>query len=177
MAAEIIGQHDDALGIARAHLFKMPAIDRHISTAEPVDRLLSIAHRTQPARPWACQPLDHVNLHLVGVLELVNHDELELIGVLRGDFGVIRERTGCEHQQIAVVEHARFLLCSVECLARALRKQHERFEMGLSGGKAQFHNVPVQTIECLSHLFLVICSAHSLRDGQLINRPQRPHGI
>ena len=177
MAAEIIGQHDDALGIARAYLFKMLAIDRDVGAAEPVDRLLRIAHRAQPTCPWTCQPFDHVDLHLIGVLELVDHDKLELVRVLCGDFGVIRQRTGCEHQQIAVVEHTRFLLRAVERLTCALRKQHERFEMGLSGGKAQLHNVPVQTIECLSHLFLVICSAHSLRDGQLINRPQRPHGI
>ena len=43
VAAEVVGQLDDALGVAAAHILQMTAVHRHVRAAEPVDALLRVA--------------------------------------------------------------------------------------------------------------------------------------
>ena len=76
-------QRVDRLGRRRrAHLALLATEHLDLGAAETINRLLRIAHGTQRTLTRAGQVTDQVNLHLVGILELIDHDHLKaaLIG-------------------------------------------------------------------------------------------------
>ena len=87
MAAEVVGQQDEPVGVRLPRLFDVAVIHGNVGATEAVDALLRVAHRAQTLAGGACHALDHVHLQLVGVLELVHHDQLEAVGVVGGQAG------------------------------------------------------------------------------------------
>ena len=110
MASEIVGKLDKACFVSACHRCKVPIVDRNVRPAETVDALLRIANRAQALEVLARHALDHVHLQLIGVLELVDHNQLEAIGVLGSDFRVLAEHSRRHREQVVVVEHARLTL-------------------------------------------------------------------
>ena len=110
MASEIIGKFNKACFVSACHRCKVPIVDRDVRPAETVDALLRIANRAQALEVLARHALDHVHLQLIGVLELVDHDQLEAVSVLGSDFGVLAEHARRHREQVIVVEHARLTL-------------------------------------------------------------------
>ncbi len=87
MAAEVVGQQDEPVGVRLPRLFDVAVIHGNVGATEAVDALLRVAHRAQTLAGGARHALDHVHLQLVGVLELVHHDQLEAVGVVGGQAG------------------------------------------------------------------------------------------
>ena len=79
---------------------------RNTSTgaAKAVDGLLSVAHGAQRATALARQEVDEVDLLLIGVLELVDHDHREFARIRIADTGVIAQRLIGEAEQVVVIE-------------------------------------------------------------------------
>ena len=140
VAAEIGGQFYDAIGARRSHRLKMAAVYRDVGPAEPVDRLLRVAHRAQAAGALAREALDHVDLHLVGVLELVDHHELELVAVEGRDAGVVLDGARRHDEQVVVVEHAALAFALRIRRKRAARQLHKRFQQARRSPQPQFHD-------------------------------------
>ena len=93
------------LGRSRgAHLALLATEYLDLGATEAVDRLLRIAHGAQRALPRARQIANQIDLHLVGILELVNHDHLKAALVGGSDGGIIAQRLVCHAQQIVIVE-------------------------------------------------------------------------
>ena len=129
MAAEVVGQLDDALGVARAHILQMAAVHRHVRAAEPVDALLRVADGAHTREALSCHALDHVHLQLIGVLELVHHHQLEAVGVRRLDGRMIAKRAGREGQQVVVVQQPRLALAARERVRNRLRHIDQRRQL------------------------------------------------
>ena len=110
MASEIIGKFYEPCFVSACHRCKVPIVDRDVRPAETVDALLRIANRAQALEVLARHALDHVHLQLIGVLELVDHDQLEAVSVFGSDFGVLAEHARRHREQVIVVEHARLAL-------------------------------------------------------------------
>ena len=88
----------------------MPVVDRDVRPADTVDAQLRIANRAQALEVLARHALDYVHLQLIGVLELVDHDQPEAVSVLGSDFRVLAEHARRHREQVVVVEHARLAL-------------------------------------------------------------------
>ena len=93
VAAEVLHELDHgALGTRRRGGLDAPlGTTEHLDlgAAEPIDRLLRVAHGAQRAPALARQETDEVDLLLVGVLELVDHDQGELPGVGLAHAGMV----------------------------------------------------------------------------------------
>ena len=87
-----------------AHLALLAAEDLDLGTTEAIDRLLRVAHRAQRALARTRQVANQIDLHLVGILELVDHDHLKAVLVGGSDGGMIAQRLVCHAQQIVVIE-------------------------------------------------------------------------
>ena len=129
VAAEVVGQLDDALGVAAAHILQMTAVHRHVRAAEPVDALLRVADGAHARETFPGHALDHVHLQLIGVLELVHHHQLEAIGVRRLDGGMVAKRAGREGQQVVVVQQPRLALAARERARDRLRHIDQRRQL------------------------------------------------
>ena len=82
MAAEVVDQMlDVGAHIVAEHVALMLQVDAHIGALEAVDALLGVAHGAQMALVGTGNAFDHVDLQLARVLEFVDHDELEAVGV------------------------------------------------------------------------------------------------
>ena len=88
VAAEVAHEFDELAGggIGRGshigrrrqtHLALLAAKHLNLSATEAVDRLLCIAHGAQRALPRARQIANQIDLHLIGILELIDHDHLK----------------------------------------------------------------------------------------------------
>ena len=88
----------------RSHFALLATEDLDLGAAETIDRLLCIAHGTQRALPRTLQVADQIDLHLVGILELVDHDHLKAALVCRSDGRVIAQSLVGHTQQVVVVE-------------------------------------------------------------------------
>ena len=96
---------DSRLGSSRgAHLALLAAKHLNLGATEAVNRLLRIAHGAQRALPRARQVTDQIDLHLVGILELIDHDHLKAALIGCSDGGIIAQRLVCHAQQIVIVE-------------------------------------------------------------------------
>ena len=97
--------HGSRLGRRRrSHLALLATEHLDLGATEAIDRLLRIAHGTQRALPRTRQVTDQVDLHLVGILELVDHDHLKATLVCRSDGRVIAQGLVGHAQQVVVVE-------------------------------------------------------------------------
>ena len=103
MAAEVGGE---AALAARVDVHAAVVEDGHVGALEAVDRLLGIADGAEMLGIIAREVGDHLDLLLVGVLELVDHHELELAAVQLGDLGILGEGAMGFEQKVAVVDHA-----------------------------------------------------------------------
>ena len=121
VAAEVVGQLDDALRIARAHVLQMSAIHRHVRPAEPINALLRVANGAHAREALARHALDHVHLQLVGVLELVHHHQLEAVRIRRLNSREIAKRPCRERQQVVVVQKPRLAFAARKRLGHQLR--------------------------------------------------------
>ena len=124
---------------ARGQLALLASEDLDLGAAEPIDRLLGIAHRAERTAALAREERDEVDLLLVGILELVDHHHLEPAGVLRADALVVAQGLVGEPQQITVVEQGALLLeCAVLALHRA-GKGAQLLERGAAARKETVH--------------------------------------
>ena len=103
MAAEVAHEFDELAGGGirrgdrlgrrrRAHLALLATEYLDLGATEAIDGLLCIAYGTQRALPRTRQVTDQIDLHLVGILELVDHDHLKATLVCRSDGRVIAQR-------------------------------------------------------------------------------------
>ena len=105
MTSEIVGKaHKLSLGAFRFKAFAITEKDIHIGAAETVDALLGITNRAYVGKAWLRKRSNQSNLKLVGVLELIDHDDLELASISIGNFRVIGQRMKCHTEQINVVD-------------------------------------------------------------------------
>ena len=118
-------------GVALPHRLAVLLEHAHVGAAEAVDGLLGVAHRGEVAGALAGEALDHADLLGVGVLELVDHHQAELVRVLGGDLGVLAEGAGQPLQQVVVVEHRAFVLGRRVELLHVAGKAHERLFQAL----------------------------------------------
>ena len=132
MAAEVAHELDELAGRSishgsrlgrgrRAHLALLATEHLDLGAAEAIDGLLRIAHGAQRALPRTRQVTDQINLHLVGILELVDHDHLKAALVRSTDGRVIAQGLVSHTQQVVIIglglEQLDLLLR--ECFARA----------------------------------------------------------
>ncbi len=137
MAAEVVGQLYDAVGIRRAHGRQMIAIHGNVSAAKTVYGLLRIA---DDAQTLACRSRElryHIDLQLIGILELVDHDQLETVGIACGDFGMIPQCARRKRQQIGIVEHAGLALFPRENLRDQRSDLDHRLKMRSCDARAR----------------------------------------
>ena len=137
MAAEIVGKRDAPLRIRLLHRPHMAMIDRHVGAAETVNALLRVANRAKALKALARHALDHIDLHLIGILEFIDHDELEPIRVIGRHLGMLDEHARCAGEQVVVIEKARLALPSRIRIADEIRKLDELGEMRLGEPKAR----------------------------------------
>ena len=97
--------HGGRLGRGRrAHFALLTTEYLDLGAAEAIDRLLCIAHGAQRALARARQIADQVDLHLVGILELVDHDHLKAALICRSNGRMIAQRLVGHTQQVIVIE-------------------------------------------------------------------------
>ena len=157
VAAEVVGQLDDALGVARAHILQMAAIHRHVRATEPIDALLRVADGAHARKTFARHALDHVNLQLIGVLELIHHHQLEAIDVRRLNGGMIAKRPGSERQQVVVVQQPRLALAARERVRNRLRHIDQRCQLLLHQPATRLRGDGAILFRQLSGLFAIGC--------------------
>ena len=75
----------------RAHLALLATEHLDLGATEAIDGLLRIAHGAQRALPRTRQVADQIDLHLVGILELIDHDHLKAALVRSTDGRVIAQ--------------------------------------------------------------------------------------
>ncbi len=105
VAAEVVGQLGE-LRLGREGSQPVAVLEEHvhIGAAEPVDALLRVAHRAHVGEARLRQGGDNGDLQLVGILELVDHDDLEPLAVALGQLRVGGKRVQAPAQQIALIE-------------------------------------------------------------------------
>ena len=151
MASEIVSKLDKARFVSVCHRGKVPVVDRDVRPAEAIDALLRIADRAQALEVLARHALHHVHLQLVGILELVDHNQLEAIGVLRSDFGMLAEHARRHREQVVVVEHSRLMFAPAIRIEDAARQVDNLAHARLGKGKASFHHqgeIPLRRFGC-----------------------------
>ena len=74
-----------------------------VRASEPVDRLCIVAHGREIPRPRGGDRLDHLDLHGIGILHLVDEDVLERLAVARSLLGKFAEQSAPLDEQVVVV--------------------------------------------------------------------------
>ena len=127
---------DSRLGRSRgAHLALLAAKHLDLGATEAIDGLLCIAHGAQRALPRTRQVAYQIDLHLVGILELIDHDHLKAALVCRSDGRVIAQGLVGHAQQVVVVEGR---LAGLERAILSLHgtgQAHQRIERRATAGK------------------------------------------
>ena len=127
---------DSRLGRSRgAHFALLAAEDLDLGATEAVNRLLRIAHGTQRTLTRAGQVTDQVDLHLVGILELVDHDHLKATFIGRSDGGIIAQRLVRHAQQVVVIKRGLVSLERAVFRLHSTSKPHQRIERGTTAGQ------------------------------------------
>ena len=175
VATEVVGQLDDALGVAAAHILQMAAIHRHVRAAEPVDALLRVADGAHAREAFPGHALDHVNLQLIGVLELVYHHQLEAVGVRRLDGGMVAKRAGREGQQVVVVQQPRLALAARERVRNRLRHIDQRRQLLLHQPAARLRGNGAILFRQLNGLFAIqrVLAEVATGDGKAVHGRKR----
>ena len=138
MAAEVVRQLDQAIGVALFDIGQVTAIHRHVGPAEPVDALLRVTDRAQARKALPCQALDHVDLQLVGILELIDHHQLEAVLVGARDGGAIEERLVRQGEKVVIAQKPRRALAPLKRRQRQARQIDERVEQRRGPGTPGF---------------------------------------
>ena len=124
------------LGRSRgAHLALLATKHLNLGATEAIDRLLRIAHGAQRALPRARQVTDQIDLHLVGILELIDHDHLKAALIGCSDGGIIVQRLVRHAQQIVIVERGLAGLERAVLRLHSTSKPHQRIERRAAAGK------------------------------------------
>ena len=130
---------DGGLGHSRgAHLALLATEHLDLCPTKAIDGLLRIAHGAQRALPRTRQVTDQIDLHLVGILELVDHDHLKASLIGRSNGRVVAQRLIRHAEQVVVIERG---LTRLECAVLRLHstgKPHQRIERRTAAGK---HNI------------------------------------
>ena len=124
VAAEVVGQLGE-LRLGREGSQPVAVLEEHVhvGTAEPVDALLRVAHRAHVGEARLRQGGDNGDLQLVGILELVDHDDLEPLAVALGQLRMGRKRVQAPAQQIPLIESVVPLRAGVGLLQKT-RERH-----------------------------------------------------
>ena len=107
VTAEVVGQRGK-LRVGREVPQPVAVLEEHVhvGAAEPVDALLRVAHRAHVGEARLRQSADDGDLQLVGILELIDHDDPEALAVARRELGVLGEGVQAPTQQISLIEPA-----------------------------------------------------------------------
>ena len=149
-------------GGGRHHIGLVLQIHLDVGSLEAVDALLRIAHGAKVRARRAGDALDHVDLQLARVLELVDHYQAEAVGVLACQLGMLVEGSKRHADEVARVQQALLAqpvaVCGLHFAGevqqlsqkrhalhhreRALGPLHGLLQLGHAGafaGKAQLH--------------------------------------
>ena len=139
---------DSRLGRSRgAHFALLAAEDLNLGATETINRLLRIAHGTQRTLTRAGQVTDQVNLHLVGILELIDHDHLKAALIGCSNSRVVAQRLVRHAQQVVVIERGLAGLQRAILGLHGTGQAHQCIERGGTAGK---HDID----KCISSLGL-----------------------
>lgn len=130
-----IGRGDRLGRRRRTHLALLATEYLDLGTTEAVDRLLRIAYGAQCALPRARQVTDQIDLHLVGILELIDHDHLKATLIGRSDGGIIAQRLVRHAQQVVVIKRGLVSLERAVFRLHSTSKPHQRIERGTTAGQ------------------------------------------
>ena len=130
-----IGRGDRLGRRRRTHLALLATEHLDLGTTEAVDRLLRIAYGAQRALPRARQVADQIDLHLVGILELIDHDHLKAALIGRSDGGMIAQRLVRHAQQVVVIKRGLVSLERAVFRLHSTSKPHQRIERRTAAGK------------------------------------------
>lgn len=130
-----IGRGDRLGRRRRTHLALLATEYLDLGATEAVDRLLRIAHGAQRALPRARQITNQIDLHLIGILELIDHDHLKaaLIGSSNGR--VVAQRLVRHAQQVVVIERGLADLERAVLRLHGTGKSRQRIERRTAAGK------------------------------------------
>lgn len=146
VAAEVAHEFDEfasggigrgsRLGRSRgAHLALLATEYLDLGATEAVDRLLRIAYGAQRALPRARQVTNQIDLHLIGVLELIDHDHLKATIIGRSDGGIIAQRLVRHAQQVVVIKRGLVSLERAVFRLHSTSKPHQCIERGTTAGE------------------------------------------
>ena len=130
-----IGRGDRLGRRRRTHLALLATKHLNLGASEAVDRLLRIAYGAQRALPRARQIANQIDLHLVGILELIDHDHLKAALVGGSDGGIIAQRLVRHAQQIVIVERGLVGLERTVLRLYGTGKPHQCIERRAAAGK------------------------------------------
>ena len=140
MAAEIGVQLKRPRPRLAGHLPLVLQVHVHIGPLEPIDGLLGIAHRAKVGEAGAAQQPDEVYLQLVGVLELVHHDQLEpLLQLLPQERPVAQGPIG-KTEDVGGIDAARLLLERPVFFLHAARRGEEVFSCRFVAAQNALHD-------------------------------------
>ena len=146
MAAEVAHEFDEFAGRGvghgsrlgrgrRAHLALLTTEHLDLGATEAIDGLLRIAHSAQRALPRTRQVTDQIDLHLVGILKLIDHDHLKAALVRSTDGRVIAQRLVSHTQQVVVIERGLAGLERTVLRLYGTGEPHQRIERRTAAGK------------------------------------------
>ena len=135
LAGGSIGRGDRLGRRRRTHLALLAAKHLDLGTTEAIDRLLRIAHRAQRALARTRQIANQIDLHLVGILELVDHDHLKAALIGSSNSRVVAQRLVRHAQQVIVIERGLVGLERTVLRLYGTGKPHQRIERRAAAGK------------------------------------------
>ena len=128
--------HGSRLGRSRgAHLALLATEHLDLGASEAVDRLLCIAHGAQRALARTRQIANQIDLHLVGILELVDHDHLKAALIGSSNSRVVAQRLVRYAQQVVVIERGLAGLERTVLRLYGTGEPHQRIERRTAAGK------------------------------------------
>ena len=118
-----------------AHLALLATEYLDLGATEAVDRLLRIAHGAQRALPRARQIANQIDLHLIGILELIDHDHLKAALIGSSNSRVVAQRLVRHAQQVIVIERGLVGLERTVLRLYGTGKPHQCIERGTAASK------------------------------------------
>ena len=146
MAAEVAHELDEFAGRGvghgsrlgrgrRAHLALLTTEHLDLGATEAIDGLLRIAHGAQRALPRTRQVAYQIDLHLVGILKLIDHDHLKAALVRSTDGRVIAQGLVGHTQQVVIIEGGLGSLQRAILGLHGTGQAHQRIERRGTAGK------------------------------------------
>ena len=113
--------------------------DGDVGAAEAVDGLLRVADRGQVPGTRARENLDELELALVGVLELVDHDQPEAAGVVPRNGGVVAHGLERERNEVVSRKDGLGTLELRHALLDLVRERHQSRHQGAHAREGEGH--------------------------------------